>query len=75
MKIQQLQQQKEYNNALLKPSFKGPVDTGLRYLATNQGVGANMTDVGFMVIPRILSDAQRGPAACIEQHVEKLQEH
>ena len=46
------------------PQFKGGVDTALRFLATNQGVGANMTDVCFMVIPRILSDAQRGTAAC-----------
>ena len=48
------------------PQFKGVGDGFLRFLATNQGVGANLTDLSFMVIPRTLSDAQRGPAACLE---------
>ena len=49
-----------------QPQFKGAVDGTLRFLATNQGVGANLTDLSFMVIPRVASDAQRGPDACIE---------
>ena len=48
------------------PQFKGAVDGALRFLATNQGVGANLTDLSFMVLPRTISDAQRGPAACLE---------
>ena len=64
MKVQITQQQ---NKPIQKsPQFKGGVDTALRFLATNQGVGANLTDVSFMVVPRILSDAQRGPSACVE---------
>lgn len=63
MKVQKIQQ----NNIQQKqPQFKGIVDTGLRFLATNQGVGANLTDLGFMVIPRVSTDAKRGPAACVE---------
>lgn len=49
-----------------QPQFKGVGDGFLRFLATNQGVGANLTDLGFMVIPRVLTDAKRGPEACIE---------
>lgn len=60
MKVQQIQQ---VNST---PQFKGAADIVLRYLATNQGVGANLTDLGFMVIPRTASDAKRGPAACME---------
>ena len=48
------------------PQFKGAGDAFLRFLATNQGVGANLTDLSFMVIPRTASDARRGPAACLE---------
>lgn len=48
------------------PKFKGAVDASLRFLATNQGVGANLTDLSFMVIPRIATDAKRGPEACLE---------
>ncbi len=63
MKVQLIQQ----NNMQQKqPQFKGIADTGLRFLATNQGVGANLTDLGFMVIPRVTTDAKRGPAACVE---------
>ncbi len=64
MKVQLIQQ----NNNIQKkqPKFKGIADTGLRFLATNQGVGANLTDLGFMVIPRVTTDAKRGPAACVE---------
>jgi len=63
MKVQQTQQNISPQKA---PQFKGAVDASLRFLATNQGVGANLTDISFMVIPRIASDAQRGPAACVE---------
>lgn len=62
MKVQLNQQQKNYH-----PQFKGPVDTGLRFLATNQAVGANGVDFCFMVAPRTVTDfAQRGPAAGLE---------
>ena len=49
-----------------KPQFKGAIDGTLRFLATNQGVGANLTDLSFMVIPRVATDAKRGPDACLE---------
>lgn len=64
MQIQSIQQ----NDIKQKkaPQFKGVADGALRFLATNQGVGANLTDFSFMVVPRTLSDAQRGPAACVE---------
>lgn len=62
MKVQLNQQQKNYH-----PQFKGLVDTGLRFLATNQAVGANGVDFCFMVAPRTVTDfAQRGPAAGLE---------
>ena len=64
MKIAQIQQQNNYNDKNLQ--FKGALDTGLRFLAVNQGVGANLTDISFMVIPRVATDAKRGPAACAE---------
>ena len=61
MKVQQIQQVKyNQNNERLKetnPQFKGVVDTVLRFLATNQGVGANLTDICFMVAPRTISDS------------------
>lgn len=62
MKVQQIQQN-NYNNQ--RPQFKSLAGV-LRFLAVNQGVGANLTDLSFMVLPRTLSDAQRGPAACLE---------
>lgn len=49
-----------------QPQFKGAFDTAFRYLTINQGVGANLTDLGFMVAPRVGSDMQRGPAAGAE---------
>ena len=64
MKVQQIQQTNLEQKK--SPQFNGAVDASLRFLATNQGVGANLTDVCFMVVPRIASDAQRGPAACVE---------
>ena len=62
MKVQIAQQQ----NTRKTPQFKGGVDVVLRFLATNQGVGANLTDLSFMVIPRVATDAKRGPDACLE---------
>ena len=58
--------QKQNNQQQKATQFKGAVDASLRFLATNQGVGANLTDLSFMVIPRIATDAKRGPEACLE---------
>ncbi len=74
MKLQQIQQQKiqQYqvrqneNPELQTTQFKGMAQF-LRYLATNQGVGANAVDFCFMVSPRTLSDSiRRGPLAGLE---------
>ena len=65
MKIAQIQQQNN-NKMNNTPQFKGGVDSTLRFLATNQAIGANLTDLGFMVIPRVATDAKRGPEACTE---------
>lgn len=47
--------------------FKGAMDSSLRYLATNQAIGANGVDFCFMVAPRSTSDTiKRGPAAGLE---------
>ena len=47
--------------------FKGAMDSSLRYLATNQAIGANGVDFCFMVTPRTASDTiKRGPAAGLE---------
>ncbi len=65
MKVHQIQQ----NNMNIKkaPEFKGAGDLFLRYLATNQAVGANAVDVAFMVVPRTTTDmVGRGPAAGLE---------
>ena len=60
MKVQSTQQQ-------IHPQFKGPIDTTMRFLATNQAIGANGVDVCFMVTPRTASDMiKRGPAAGME---------
>lgn len=49
------------------PNFKGFGDGFLRFLATNQAIGANAVDLGFMVIPRTFTDMQgRGPEAGLE---------
>lgn len=46
--------------------FKG-VDGALRFLATNQAIGANLVDFGFMVLPRTTTDMiSRGPDAGME---------
>lgn len=64
MKVQHLQQNKIENKS---PQFKGAGDVFLRYLATNQAVGASAVDLGFMVIPRTGTDLrQRGPEAGFE---------
>ena len=48
-------------------NFKGAVDVTLRYLATNQAVGANLMDFCSMVAPRTINDGiKRGPAAGME---------
>ena len=65
MKVNHISQ----NDTLAKntPNFKGGGDAVLRYLATNQAVGANCVDLGFMVIPRTASDlVRRGPDAGLE---------
>ena len=65
MKVQQLQQNEIRN--IRQQNFKGAGDAFLRYLATNQAVGANAVDVAFMVIPRTGTDLiGRGPAAGLE---------
>lgn len=62
MNIQPIQQPN-----IQKPQFKGAVDTTLRFLATNQAIGANGVDFCFMVSPRSASDFyKRGPAAGLE---------
>ena len=65
MKVQQIQQN-NIQNKKQEPSFKS-VSGVLRYLATNQAVGANAVDFGFMVVPRTGTDlVNRGPAAGLE---------
>ena len=65
MNIQSIQQQN--TQTIQKPQFKGAVDTTMRFLATNQAVGANGVDFCFMVSPRTASDFyKRGPAAGLE---------
>lgn len=49
------------------PRFKGLGDQFFRFLATNQAVGANSVDLGFMVLPRTITDfSGRGPEAGFE---------
>ena len=68
---QQLNQNKNKETA---PAFTGPVDTliavpnvFLRFLDTNQAWGANLVDVGSMVIPRTWYDTKhRGIATGLE---------
>ena len=63
MKIHSITQD-QINNK--QTNFKGIADEALKFLATNQGVGANLTDIGFMVAPRVATDSKRGPAAGLE---------
>ncbi len=65
MKVQPITQQNNQSNR--HANFKGGVDTTLRYLATNQAIGANLVDLCSMVAPRTINDTvQRGPAAGME---------
>jgi len=65
MQVQKFQQQNIIENN--KIAFKGALDGTLRYLATNQAIGANAVDLGFMVIPRTGTDLiNRGPEAGLE---------
>ena len=65
MKVHQIQQKTQ--NQKQPTNFKGAGDAFLRYLATNQAVGANGVDVAFMVVPRTTTDMiGRGPAAGLE---------
>lgn len=69
MKLQQVQKNhiiQTQDKEKKQPQFKGAIDTTFRFLATNQGFGCNVTDFSFMVLPRTLTDAKRGPAACAE---------
>ena len=67
MNVQPISQQNQKQQTLQQTNFKGAVDTTLRYLATNQAVGANLVDFSFMVTPRTLNDGiKRGPAAGME---------
>ena len=66
MKVQKIQQNQIQNNKQ-HPNFKGFVDTSLRFLTINQGLGANGVDVAFMVLPRTTTDMLgRGPLAGME---------
>ena len=57
---------KELRNNQQHPQFKS-VDGVLRFLATNQAIGANLVDFSFMVVPRTTTDlVNRGPDAGIE---------
>jgi len=65
MQVQKIQTEQQTKAQM--PQFKGVPDIVLRYLATNQAVGANAVDLCSMVIPRTASDAiRRGPAAGLE---------
>ncbi len=65
MKVHQIQE-KNYQHKR-QPHFKGIIDNSLRYLVTNQALGANGVDLAFMVIPRTTTDMiGRGPAAGAE---------
>lgn len=62
MKVQSTPQ---YQNKNI--NFKNALDTGLRFFATNQALGANAVDFSFMVTPRTTSDMiKRGPTAGME---------
>lgn len=65
MKVQPISQQNQIQEK--RPNFNGAVDTTLRFLATNQAIGANGVDLCSMVMPRTASDTiKRGPAAGME---------
>ena len=65
MQVQPIKQQNIANNRQI--AHKGAADVTLRYLATNQAVGANLMDLCSMVAPRTINDGiKRGPAAGME---------
>lgn len=66
MQVQPIEQQNIKTNRQI--AHKGAVaDVTLRYLATNQAIGANLMDFCAMVAPRTINDGiQRGPAAGME---------
>ena len=67
MNVQPITQQNNAQKLTQQTNFKGAVDTGFRYLATNQAIGANLVDFSFMVAPRTINDGiKRGPAAGME---------
>ena len=64
MQVHKIQQENKLKST---PQFKGIADGALRFLATNQAIGANGVDLAFMVIPRTTTDlVNRGPAAGLE---------
>lgn len=66
MKVQSIQQQ-NINSKNGQPNFNGTLDLTMRYLATNQAVGANSVDLASMVAPRSINDTvRRGPLAGLE---------
>ena len=48
------------------PNFTGGLDLFLRFLDTNQAWGATFVDLGFMVLPRTLTDFTRNTDAGME---------
>ena len=69
MKVQQINQQQNYNKNNNRQTFTGAADTAvqlLRFLDTNQAWGATAVDFSCMVAPRTLTDFTRGPAAGVE---------
>ncbi len=65
MQVQPIKQQNINNSRQI--SHKGAADVTLRYLATNQAIGANLMDFCSMVAPRTINDGiKRGPAAGME---------
>ncbi len=67
MKVQQISQQQSISSKNKQPSFGSAIDLTMRYLATNQAVGANSVDLASMVAPRTINDSvRRGPLAGIE---------
>ena len=67
MNVQPISKQNQNQQNMQRNNFKGAADASLRYLATNQAIGANLVDLCSMVMPRTINDTvQRGPAAGME---------
>ena len=65
MQVQPITTKEQKNKQQI--SHKGVADVTLRYLATNQAIGANLMDFCAMVAPRTINDTvKRGPAAGME---------